>query len=253
MLPDFLFFHQTELFSFLQLLVSWIMLFILTFRYGRAGVYVYIVVSVILSNLQVMKFADFFWTEEPVALGTVVFASTFLATDVLTEFYSADSARTSVTLGFLGFAFFSILMLLHIWIPPIPFEVAASKNLMDGHTAMMQLFTPLPALYISSILSYFISERVDITLYALFKRLTKGKALWFRSVAAATISAFIDTAVFSILAWKIFAVQPVEWSVLMFTYILGSFWPRIIISLTGLPVLYALKRYRSHWLIRTTN
>jgi queuosine precursor transporter len=236
--------YPTEVISLAQLLISWITLFILTFRFGKAGIYVYIVVAVILSNIQVMKFGHFFWTEQPVALGTVIFASTFLATDILTEFYSAESARTSVTLGFFGFAFFSLLMILHLWIPPISDRILNENNLIDGHAAMNQLFTPMPALYLSSIISYFISERIDISLYVFFKKLTGGKALWFRSIASASISAFMDTAIFSLLAWKVFALQPVSWSVLIFTYILGSFWPRILISITGVPVLYLLKQYK---------
>ncbi len=69
--------YQTEFFSIAQLILSWAFLFICAFRYGKSGVYVYIVTSVILSNLQVMKFGQFFWSDDPVALGTVVFASTF--------------------------------------------------------------------------------------------------------------------------------------------------------------------------------
>lgn len=243
--------YKTEILLLTQLLISWIVLFVCAYRYGKAGIYIYIVTSVILSNIQVMKFAQLFWTNEPVALGTTVFASTFLATDILTEFYSINSARRSVTLGFLGFAFFSVLMLLHVWIPPVPADILTDKQLIDGHTATAQLFLPLPLLYLSSIISYFISERVDISLYALLKKLTNGHALWFRSITAATISAFIDTAIFSILAWKLFAVHPISWSVLFFSYILGSFWPRIFISITGVPILYLLKHYRRHWISRT--
>jgi uncharacterized integral membrane protein (TIGR00697 family) len=247
MMLSFLPSYQTEIISIVQLLVSWVFLFIFAFRYEKAGVYVYIVVAVILSNVQVLKLGHFFWSDQPVALGTVVFASTFLATDILTEFYSAESARKAVTLGFLGFAFFSSLMLLQVWIPEISPTVLVENNLVDGHKAMVALFTPMPSLYIASIISYFISERIDISLYVLFKHLTREKALWFRSIAAATISAFIDTAIFSILAWKIFAIQPVNWSVLFYTYILGSFWPRILVSITGVPVLYMLR----YWLRRS--
>lgn len=237
---------QTEILSIAQLFVSWLMLFILTFRYGKAGVYTYIVVAVILSNLQVMKFGQFFWTDDPVALGTVVFASTFLATDILTEFYSAESARQSVTLGFLGFAFFSVLMLIQIWIPPVSETVLSRHNLVDGHASMVRLFSPLPALYLSSIIAYFVSERLDISLYVSLKRLTNDHYLWFRSIAAATISAFADTAIFGILAWKVFTIHPISWSVLFSTYILGSFWPRIVISVTGVPLLYVLRYYNRH-------
>ncbi|MDP3935892.1 MAG: queuosine precursor transporter [Alphaproteobacteria bacterium] len=247
---NFISIYQTEFFSIIQLLTSWLFLFICAFRYGKQGVYVYIVTAVILSNLQVMKFGQFFWSEEPVALGTVVFASTFLATDILTEFYSAESAKNSVMLGFIGFAFFSLLMMLQISIPAVSTEVLEQNHLTDGHKAMVQLFTPMPILYLSSIISYFISERSDIAIYGFFKKLTKDKALWLRSIVAATISAFLDTAIFSALAWKLFAVNPVSGSTLIFTYILGSFWPRILIAITGVPVLYALKHHKARWLSR---
>jgi uncharacterized integral membrane protein (TIGR00697 family) len=242
--------YPTEFFSLLQLLVSWFFLFICAYRYGKAGVYVYTVVAVIISNLQVMKFGHFCWCADPVTLGTVVFASTFLATDILAEFYSADSAKRSVTLGFIGFAFFSILMMLQISIPEVSLETLARCNLTDGHNAMVQLFTPMPVLYFSSIISYFISERSDIAIYVFLKKLTNDKALWLRSMVAAMISAFLDTAIFSLLAWKIFAASPVSWSSLIFTYVLGSFWPRMLICLTGVPVLYLLKHSKPRWLNR---
>jgi uncharacterized integral membrane protein (TIGR00697 family) len=244
---DFIFHYQTEFFSLAQLILGWFFLFICAFRYGKTGVYVYIVVAVILSNIQVLKFGQFCWSAEPVALGTIVLASTFLATDILTEFYSAESARNSVMLGFIGFAFFSALMMLQISIPAVSPEALEQHGLTDGHTAMVQLFTPMPILYVSSIISYFISERSDIAIYVFFKKLTQDKALWLRSIVAAAISAFLDTSIFSILAWKLFAPNPVSWSTLVFTYILGSFWPRVLIAITGVPVLYVLKHYKARW------
>ncbi len=236
-------FSSSEFISIIQLATSWVFLFILSYKYGRPGIYTYIVTAVILSNIQVLKLGMFFWSSEPVALGTVIFASTFLATDILTEFHSEKAAKKSVNLGFLGFAFFSLLMLLHVWSPPVSKETLTSLQLIDGHDAMAQLFTPMISLYVASLVSYLISERLDITLYVRLKSLTNGKALWLRSILAASISALVDTTIFSVLAWKVFSVQSVSWSVLLYTYILGSFWPRILISITGVPILYALKHF----------
>lgn len=246
---DTLLIYSTELISFFQLLVSWLFLFLCAWRYGKSGVYIYMVVAVILSNLQVLKFGQFVYSNEPVAMGTVVFASTFLATDILTEFYSAEAARRSVTLGFIGFAFFSVLMLMHVQIPPISPGLLHQHGLTDAHDAMHQLFTPMPVLYVASIISYFISERLDIAVYATLKTKMNSNGMWFRSIIAATLSAFMDTAVFSVLAWKVFALQPVSWATLMYTYILGSFWPRVIISMTGVPLLYLLKRHHRQNLV----
>lgn len=242
---SFFYQYQAEFVSLAQLFVGWAFLLFLLKDYAESGIYLYIGVAVILSNIQVLKFGYFFWSAEPVALGTVTFASTFLATDILCEFYTEKSAKRSVNLGFLGFAFFSIAMLLHIYIPQIGDSKANELSIVDGHAAMEALFLPMPALLVASLVSYFASERLDIYLYLVFKKHTKGKFLWLRSVGAATLSAFVDTAIFSVLAFKLFALQPVEWPVLFHTYILGSFWPRILISLSGVPVLYLIKHKMS--------
>ena len=40
---------------------------------------------------------------EPIALGTILFASTFLCTDILAEYYGSKKARTNIIIGFIGF------------------------------------------------------------------------------------------------------------------------------------------------------
>ncbi len=228
---------EAEIFSFLQLLVSWSFLLFSFIRYGKSGVFVFIVLAVILSNIQVMKFGVFFWSNEPVALGTVLFSSTFLAGNLLTEFYSLEVARRAITIGFWGMAFFSLQMVLQVWIPMA--SNAPDNNM--GHHAMETLFMPMPWLYLASTISYFISERTDVRIFNILKIKTQGRFLWLRTLVASFVSAFLDTLLFSVLAWKVFVAMPISWSQLMHTYVLGSLWPRFLIAGLGVPVLYLLK------------
>ena len=46
--------------------------------FGYVGLYVYSALAVIIGNIQVLKTVDFFYSIEPVALGTALFGSTFL-------------------------------------------------------------------------------------------------------------------------------------------------------------------------------
>lgn len=240
---------DTEIFSFLQLFLSWGFLLFSFLRYGKSGVYIFIVLAVILSNIQVMKFGTFFWTSDPVALGTVLFSSTFLAGNLLAEFYSLEVARRAISLGFFGMAFFSLQMLLQIWIPIS--DNAPDHNI--GHHAMVTLFSPMPWLYLSSTISYFISERTDVRLFTLLKIKTNGRFLWLRTLVASCVSAFLDTLIFSVLAWKIFVSLPISWSELIHTYVLGSLWPRFVIAGLGVPVLYLLKRPKIQSFLKKEN
>ena len=61
--------------------------------FGEVGLYVYTVIAIIAANIQVLKLVKFSFFSEPIALGTVLFASTFLCTDILAEYYGAKKAR----------------------------------------------------------------------------------------------------------------------------------------------------------------
>lgn len=242
------FFHHTfssEVVSFFQLLVCWGFLFYLTKKYSSTGVHVYIILMVIVSNIQVLKLAYFSWDNSPIALGTVTFTSTFLATDILTEYFGAAEAKKSIFLGFISFLLFTILMLLHLGIPPLPAGDALKFH--DSHNAMMQLFLPMPSIFIAGIAAYFSSQFVDIYIYNGLKKLMDQKMLWVRSFFAAAIAGLIDLTVFSVIAWKILPPHPVDWHTILHTYVLGSLWPRLFVSFSGIPILYWIKRHaKSH-------
>ena len=59
-----------------------VILFFLKF-FGEAGMYVYTVLAIIGGNIQVLKIVEFPFFPNPIALGTILFATTFLATDIL--------------------------------------------------------------------------------------------------------------------------------------------------------------------------
>ena len=67
--------------------------------------YVYTVLAIIVANIQVLKIVNFPFFENPIALGTILFSTTFLTTDILTEYYGVKSARKNILIGFLGFLF----------------------------------------------------------------------------------------------------------------------------------------------------
>lgn len=240
MLESFvIFFHQTlssEVVSFFQLLVCWGFLFYLTKKYSAPGIHIYIVLMVIISNIQVLKLAYFSWDSSPIALGTVTFTSTFLATDILTEYFGAQEAKKSVMLGFISFLLFTTLMILHLGIPPLSIEDAL--KFYDTHDAMMQLFLPMPSIFIAGIAAYFSSQFVDIYIYNALKKLMAQKMLWVRSFVASAIAGLIDLTVFSVIAWKILSPHPVDWDTILHTYVLGSLWPRLFVSTSGIPILY---------------
>ena len=213
-----------------SLLLAFAMPLLMLRLFGAAGLYVHIVIAIVAANIQVLKLAQFSFFPSPVALGTVIFSSTYLAGDMLTEHYGPAAGRKGVYLGFAAYLFWTALLVLTMGYRPIPGDGA------QEHLAA--LFLPAPALLAAGMASYLVSELNDIWVYQRIRRWTGGRKLWLRTNLAAYISALLDNTVFSTLAWVVFAVKPVGLHELVFTYILGTYALRLVYSVCETPVMY---------------
>lgn len=234
--------------------VIWVVLLVFTFgailamlrMFGAAGLYIYISIAIIAANVQVLKVVKFSVFDKPVALGTILFATTYICTDILNEFYGKKAARKSIYLGFMAMFLMTVFMLLTLGFKPLEPEQAKGMEWgLENHTHIAGVFLSSPAILLAGMISYLCSQLNDVWLYSFFKKLTKGKYIWFRNNAAAAISAFIDDVIFSVLAWVVFAEEPLEAGVLWGTYILGTYALRLVVAIVDTPVIY-LAKYCMH-------
>ena len=235
------FISLTSYLSSINTFVLWLIMLFFCFSsiliflklFGYVGLYIYSALAVIAGNIQVLKTVDFFYSPEPVALGTVLFASTFLCTDILSEHYGMDKARKNILIGFIGFLFMSILMLI-----TIGFEPSASDWAQDS---LANVFTPMSRFFIASMIAYLISQYFDIWIYNLIKKITSNKFLWVRNNISTILSSLVDNTVFSILAWIILNPNPESFYNVIMIYILGTYILRIFIALIDTPFMYLSK------------
>ncbi len=215
---------------------------LIAFRYyGALGLFVYNAIAIIVGNLQVLKAGEFSFFNYPIALGTVVFSSSFLVSDILTEYYGKDVAKASIKLSFFASLLITILMLLTLGIKPIELTNKDYIPFNKSHEAMVVLFLPIPTILIASLSAYLVSQYSDVYIFQFFKNFTHGKALWLRTTLAFIISASIDNIVFSTLAWVILSAHPVAYDTLIYNYILGTFVVRLIVSFANIAVMYLTK------------
>ncbi|MEL6941934.1 MAG: queuosine precursor transporter, partial [Bacteroidota bacterium] len=80
--------------------------------------------------------------------------------------------------------------------------------------------------------------------YGWLKKKMKGKHLWCRNNASTMVSALIDNTVFSVLAWIVLSSNPLPFKTVLFTYILGTYWLRIIIAALDTPMIYLAKKWK---------
>ena len=216
---------------FLLFCFSSILLFLKIF--GYIGLYIYTAIAVIAANIQVLKIVDFFYSIEPVALGTILFASTYLCTDILSEYFDKEKAKKNILIGFSSFLFLTIIMLF-----TISFEPAKNDWVQES---LVNIFTPMTRFFIASMLAYLISQYFDVWIYAYIKKISKDKNIWLRNNLSTLLSSLIDNTIFSLLAWIILNPEPQTFYNVIMIYIFGTYLLRIFIAILDTPILYLAK------------
>ena len=208
--------------------------------FGVWGITVYMCVALIGANLQVLKTVQFSLLESPVALGTVLFSTTFLSTDILTEYYGPKEARRAVLLGFAGMILLTIFMLLAIGFTPLAEQYADTEWAwgLENHKHISALFIPIPSILLAGFAAYLTSQILDIWIYQRIRALTHNRFRWLRNNLSTWVSALIDNIIFSSLAWVILSHDPLPWNVVWKTYIFGTYFLRMSVALLDTPVLY---------------
>jgi len=235
------FIELTSYLGSLNTFLLWIVMLIFCFSsiliflrlFGFAGLYVYSALAVIIGNIQVLKTVDFFYSPQPVALGTILFSSTFLCTDILSEHFGKDKAKKNILIGFISFLFMTIIMLI-----TIGFNPSANDWVQDS---FVNVFTPMSRFFIASMIAYLVSQYFDVWIYSAIKNLTMNKFLWLRNNLSTILSSLVDNTVFSFLAWIILNPNPESLYNVIMIYIFGTYILRIFIALIDTPFMYLSK------------
>jgi uncharacterized integral membrane protein (TIGR00697 family) len=208
--------------------------------FGLAGLYCFIATLLIVGNIQVLKGEQFALLPHPIALGTTLFGIIALTFDIITEYYGKAAALKGVRLSFFIFAFFTMLLFLTVGLKPLDPNVLTSDDmfLYTNHQHIKALFLPMPEILVASLTAYFSSQYIDVLIYFLLKGLTHERLLWLRSFLSTAISAFVDTFLFSLLAWKLLSATPVSWKTLFNVYVLGTYPLRLLCSFGFSPLVY---------------
>tara|TARA_Y100001960_G_scaffold318083_1_gene387306 strand:+ start:1271 stop:1687 length:417 start_codon:yes stop_codon:yes gene_type:complete len=110
---------------------------------------------------------------------------------------------------------------------------------------MLSIFMPFPILFGASMIAYLFSQFFDVWFFEKISFLTKGKFLWLRNNFSTMISSFLDNIIFSLFAWIIFNPNPLDFYTVFFTYILGTYFLRILVAIFDTPFIYLAKKFVS--------
>jgi len=165
--------------------------------FGKNGLLAFNILATILANIEVLLLVNAFGIE--MTLGNVLFASTFLITDILSENHSRKDANNAVVISTLCSVVFVLIS--QMWLLYIPSE----NDWANG--AFHTIFKSTPRIVCASLAVYLTSQLTDVWLYHKWWDWCKKKfgdsrkGLWIRNNGSTMISQLLNTSMYTVLAF----------------------------------------------------
>lgn len=212
---------------FLMMLINFLCISFSYKKFGKIGLYIWVPISTILANIQVVMLVRLFGMDA--TLGNILYAGGFLVTDILSENYGREEAKTAVKIGF--FSLISMTALMQVAILFTPLDIPESLELFNS---VKSIFSLMPRLAAASLIAYLISQFHDVWLYETIKnKFPAVKYLWLRNNGSTLISQILDNLIFTVIAF--YGIYPFAVLVQIFisTYII-----KMIVAICDTPFIY---------------
>ena len=201
--------------------------------FGKLGLYCYSAVATVLANIEVLLLVDAFGME--MTLGNILFATTFIVTDILSETEGKRAAQKAVYLSVGCSVLFLLVSQSWLLYAPAAGDWAAP--------AFHTIFASTPRTLLSSLFVYAVTQMIDVWLYHFWWKLTERlsgdsrRFLWVRNNGSTLISQLANTVLFTLFAfWGVYDAPTIV-SIILSSYVIF-----IVTSLIDTPVVYLARR-----------
>ena len=219
------------------LIISLIVIYslvVLAYKFlGKTGLYCWTVIATIAANIEVLIIVDAFGME--MTLGNILFASTFLVTDILSENEGKKESQKAVIIGIAASIVFVLIS--QSWMLYTP-------NANDwASTSITNIFKNTPRLMFASLIVYAIVQMFDVFMYhTIWKWTSKlckdsSRFLWLRNNGATLISQLLNTVLYTFAAF--YGVYDIR---TLMNIVLSTFVIYVVTSLLDTPAVYIARK-----------
>lgn len=168
--------------------------------------------------------------------GAITYAVTFLCTDVISELWGKEKARSIIKYGFIGQIFATVCIILTGFFPAVDAGMDAAYNTLLGQNYMFVL---------GSLSAYYASQSWDVFIFHKIKQKSE-RFKWVRNNVSTMTSQMIDTVVYASISFGIGlgwfftdGMMPAFIGLCIGQYLLKAF-----LALCDTPIFYYLTRKR---------
>lgn len=185
---------MNELLFFVSIAAAFTSVVMVARFFGKAGLFAWIGVAAVLANLLIPKVVTLFGLN--VNLGSVLFSSLFLATDILSERFGLKESRRAVYVALIADLLFIAATQVGLLFIPSEMDVV--------HDSMKALFTIELRVTAASVLMMFLANLADVYLFEAMRRRSQ-KNLWLRNNVCTILCNCTENFLFVLLAlWGVY-------------------------------------------------
>lgn len=218
-----------EFFGIATFFITFIVMVLMYRCFGKQGLIAWVAIGTIIANIQVIKTVDIFGISA--TLGNVMFASIYLATDILNDIYGRKVAKRAVWLGFSSTLVMIIVMQMSLHFIPAPEDISQK--------ALSTIFDLVPRIALGSIIAYIIGQHVDVFIFSMIKKVFQSdKTFIIRAYGSTVLSSIIDTVLFVTIAFIGTLPASVVFEIFITTYVL-----KLVSTIFNVPFGYIAKSF----------
>lgn len=162
---------------------------ILSLRLGRSALGMWVCIQALCANIFVLKQIELFGFQ--VTCSDVFAIGSLLGLNLIQEHYGSSKAQKIISHCFYFLIFFAILSQIHLLYTPSAYDAT--------HKAYETILAPTPRLLFASLLTFFLTQKVDLYLYAKFKAFLPSYGFALRTFFSLLISQLLDTIFFTLI------------------------------------------------------
>lgn len=222
-----------ELIIILNLIVLYLAVLLWYYLFGTKGLYCFSIFASIVANIEVLILVNAFGMEQ--TLGNVLFATTFLITDIVSEVNGKKESQKVVNTNILTSVLFVAITQMWLLYTPSSNDFAFSS--------IKTLFATTPRIVFASLIVYAVTQKFDVWLYHKWWDFTnkrfkdKEKYLWLRNNGSTLVSQALNAVLYNLIAFGgVYSLETVG-SIIATSYIIFIF-----TSLLDTPVVYLARK-----------
>lgn len=162
-------------------------------------------------------------------VGVFAYAAIFACTDIVSEIYGYKTSRTVVFSSFAAVLIILAYFQFALWFPGADFW--------DQQDEFETVLGYAPRVALGGLISFLVSQQLDIWIFHKLKKKTEGRSLWLRNNVSTIVSQGVDTVIFITIAfYGVFPILPI---------IMGQYAVKLVIAIIDTPIVYfAVNRLR---------